>query len=242
MELGGSFDYGARMTASSASRAAPHAKYAKSAETQRAILDAAIHAFGKDGFEATSTRAIAAIAGVNQPAINYHFGSKDALYLACAHAIVEDFARGTGKSSLAAAQFLADTRDRAAAVSHLKAVMHELVELLAGSREASVRSAFVLREMHSPGEAYTILYESIWAPGIKLVADLLDAARGNAQPSDEAKLQAIMLISSLVAFTSGRQVSKAVMQWDEIGDTERAQVHKLTEQQIDALVASGQQG
>ena len=48
-------------------------------ETRYRILDAAEALFVEHGLEATSMRVITARAGVNLAAVNYHFGSKDAL-------------------------------------------------------------------------------------------------------------------------------------------------------------------
>lgn len=47
--------------------------------TKGRILDVAERLFARDGFEATSLRAITAEAGVNLASVNYHFQSKDAL-------------------------------------------------------------------------------------------------------------------------------------------------------------------
>jgi AcrR family transcriptional regulator len=47
--------------------------------TKERILDAAERLFARDGFEATSLRAITAEAQVNLAAVNYHFQSKEAL-------------------------------------------------------------------------------------------------------------------------------------------------------------------
>lgn len=47
--------------------------------TKEAILDAAEELFAEHGFAATSLRAITAAAQVNLAAVNYHFGSKEAL-------------------------------------------------------------------------------------------------------------------------------------------------------------------
>ncbi|HTC35525.1 MAG TPA: TetR/AcrR family transcriptional regulator [Bryobacteraceae bacterium] len=47
--------------------------------TKDRILNAAERLFARDGFEATSLRAITAEAQVNLAAVNYHFQSKDAL-------------------------------------------------------------------------------------------------------------------------------------------------------------------
>lgn len=49
------------------------------ANTKERILDAAERLFAREGFEATSLRAITAEANVNLAAVNYHFQSKDAL-------------------------------------------------------------------------------------------------------------------------------------------------------------------
>jgi AcrR family transcriptional regulator len=48
-------------------------------ETRTRILDAAEELFMQHGFEGTSMRTLTAKAGVNLAAVNYHFGSKDAL-------------------------------------------------------------------------------------------------------------------------------------------------------------------
>jgi len=48
-------------------------------ETQTRILDVAEELFMQHGFEGASMRMLTAKAGVNLAAINYHFGSKDAL-------------------------------------------------------------------------------------------------------------------------------------------------------------------
>ena len=48
-------------------------------DTKTRILDAAEKLFAEDGFHNTSLRGITSLAEVNLAAVNYHFGSKDAL-------------------------------------------------------------------------------------------------------------------------------------------------------------------
>jgi TetR/AcrR family transcriptional regulator len=50
------------------------------ATTRERILDVALKSFAELGFDGSSTRAIAARAGVNQWLIPYYFGTKDALW------------------------------------------------------------------------------------------------------------------------------------------------------------------
>jgi AcrR family transcriptional regulator len=57
-------------------------RQARSSVTREALLDAALAEFSAHGFEGASTRTIAAAAGTHQPQINYHFASKEALWMA----------------------------------------------------------------------------------------------------------------------------------------------------------------
>lgn len=67
----------------SVNRCTPTGRYARGEETQQRIVCAALEMFGRQGFAGTSTRDIAAAAGVNTPAIQYYFGGKQGLYDAC---------------------------------------------------------------------------------------------------------------------------------------------------------------
>ena len=51
-------------------------------DTKEIILDTAERLFARSSFSSVSLREITAEAGVNLAAVNYHFGSKDALLLA----------------------------------------------------------------------------------------------------------------------------------------------------------------
>lgn len=48
--------------------------------TRKAILDAALKVFARDGFDGASLPRIAELAGVAHPLIHYHFGTKDELW------------------------------------------------------------------------------------------------------------------------------------------------------------------
>jgi AcrR family transcriptional regulator len=51
----------------------------KQSDTKSRILDAAERLFARDGFHNTSLRTLTGLAEVNLAAVNYHFGSKEAL-------------------------------------------------------------------------------------------------------------------------------------------------------------------
>lgn len=49
-------------------------------ETRQALIEAALRCFAKYGYEATSIRLVASMAGKNASLISYHFGNKEGLY------------------------------------------------------------------------------------------------------------------------------------------------------------------
>ena len=63
--------------------------YARGDETRQRIIEAAIELFGERGFAGASTREIAAMAGVNAPALQYYFENKEGVYRACVETIAE---------------------------------------------------------------------------------------------------------------------------------------------------------
>src|SRR5258706_4412034 len=60
--------------------------------TRQALLDSALHEFAASGFDAASTRAIAARAGVRQGQLTYHFESKVVLWRAAGGYLLGRFA------------------------------------------------------------------------------------------------------------------------------------------------------
>jgi len=209
--------------------------YAKSSDTRRAILDAALQAFGEASYDAVSTRAIAARAGVNQPAIAYYFKNKEGLYLACAQAIVDRTAERTGPAALAALEALDHGITAEQGRALLKQVLADLASVLVSSDEASDWAAFVQREMSDPGPAHTLLSEHLWLPGIDLVAHLIAAIQGADSVTPSIRARAIMLISNLTVFSAGQSVSAQAMGWRAMGEAELAVLLEVINQQIEAL-------
>ncbi len=65
----------------------------RSVETRLRLLDAAMDVFAARGYESATVREITDRAKANQAAINYHFGSKAALYAAAIDAALEQSLR-----------------------------------------------------------------------------------------------------------------------------------------------------
>jgi AcrR family transcriptional regulator len=111
----------------------------RSAETRVRIIEAALRAFGDAGFDGALTRTIAHNAGVQQPLINYHFGSKDGLWRASS-ITCSDSSKPACRGHAAAG--VLDPRDALAAVLehfvHFNADHPELARLMI--KEATART------------------------------------------------------------------------------------------------------
>jgi len=207
--------------------------YAKGGAARLRILEAALAAFGEGGFKGATTRQIAEAAGVNLPALKYYFGGKEGLYLACAEEIVERY-RVRMLGPIGEAQAMLEARHTSeAARAALKIVVGALAGQMVETRETEAWTGFVLREMAEPGPAFAILYEQVWAPGVDLVAYMIGLAGGIDRES--ARIEALLLISSLSAFSIARPVALRYLDWDDAGGTRFAQVIRNLERRIDQL-------
>lgn len=202
------------------------------------IVAAAIPIFGARGLGSAGTREIAEAAGVNQPAINYHFGSKENLYRACAEAIVEKYRQQMGSLSLDAADALSGKCTAHEARKQLTQLIEGLTEFLVGGEHSQNWVGFIVREMSEQGEAARILHESIWKPGTELVALLIQAAwdKSDDLQLEEARLEALLLVSNLVAFTNGRAVSMQILDWDAIGPGQLDKIKQAMNYRVNDIV------
>lgn len=136
-----------------------------SADTPELLLDAGLFCFAKYGYEPTTTRLVAAMAGRNASLIAYHFGSKEGLYRAVIRHMLQRYskvfprggfpatAQGTPRDRLRSyiRWFLSDLEDTAALqdprwdaarrlrMSELLAPRPEVRDLLQAHLEAPAR-------------------------------------------------------------------------------------------------------
>lgn len=210
--------------------------YRKGEETRARILDAALVEFGLNGYAAATTRQIADRAEVNLPALTYYFGGKEGLYLACAQTIVAGYRDGVGNVVLDVTRALAGSAMvPAEAAGLLRQLMAALAHFLLSTGEAAHRTLFVQREIASPGPAFEILYAELWRPGIAMAAELIGRARGGGIGEGEARLRAVMMISSLTGLVEGRDIIARA-----IGDPDQLDaVVAILNEQIDDMVRQG---
>src|SRR5215471_6359468 len=137
---------------------------ARGEPTREALVRAAIEIFGRDGFDAASTRAISDAASVNQALIGYHFGGKPGLYLAALRFIAASVSARLGplvdsiEAQLATA---GKARTGKKVAEHSLAALQTLVDAFVGmlaSDESAAWARLILREQQNPSDGFDVLY------------------------------------------------------------------------------------
>ncbi|WP_425100188.1 CerR family C-terminal domain-containing protein [Tropicibacter sp. S64] len=183
--------------------------------TPKALLDAALDLFGRKGFDATSTREIAAQAQTNIASIAYHFGGKQGLHEACAaevaRRLAEAAALGPLPQSLPAAQ----------AINLLEALLRRMVYFLLLGEPGAPVVPFILREMSSGSSAaLDVLYDRVIAHKHRELCHLWAAATGQDAGSPQTRLAVFAALGQVIYFRIGLPVIRRRMGWDTLGPTE----------------------
>jgi AcrR family transcriptional regulator len=181
-------------------------------DTRTAIIEAAMRGFGEKGFEATSIREIAALAGSNIASISYHFGGKEGLRAACAEHIV-----GLLGAVLDTAPAEEVPADPEAARRTLTAMVRNMVRFLLLEPQARLVAGFMLREMAQPSSALDLIYDGLFLRVHRRACALWAAATGREPESAAVRLAVFATVGQVVYFHVGRPIVQRRLGWAEIG-------------------------
>ncbi len=186
------------------------------------LLEAAIDVFGRDGFEAATTRSITSKAGVNIAAIPYYFDSKEGLYKAVVTHIVETIQTQVADMvhTAAAMQFTGNS-GKQKALTTLLTLVEKMIMFAVGSAEGWRFSRIIFREQMYPTASYEIIYKGYMEPVLNTLATLITVITEN--PSRRtAQLRAMAIIGQVLIFRVAREtiVRSLDMQGYDSSETE----------------------
>jgi len=199
------------------------------------VVRAALHLFGKQGFDGTSTREIAALAKANIGSIAYHFGGKEGLRAACASYIVETIG---GVAGAAMVEPVEGRQSAEAAQAQLLGVVDTMVGFIVARPEAGEFVQFVLRELSQPSEALDIIYEGVFEPVHQRLCRVWADASGEDAESDRTRVTIFTLMGQVVYFRIAREAVMRRLGWDRIGPTEAGEVISVVRSNIEAILAA----
>ena len=140
--------------------------------TKHRLLAAASALFAERGFHGTTARDIAARAGVNLAASNYHYGSKRDLYLAVLRAqFAEIRALLTRRGATRPAHELHQL-SRGELAGLLQARAQAMLDILIG-QPLSVHATLLQREMCDPSEALPMIVDEFIRPMLSEVEQII---------------------------------------------------------------------
>ena len=157
-----------------------------SPDARRAVLDAARELFAELGFERTTTRAVAARAGVDPALIYHYFGDKDGLLFAALQPPVDEATVFAG---------LADAGDRAG-----EELVRRLVKLWEEHPEVREQMAAILRTGLSHDHAGRLLRD--------ILSSFILAALGGVLAGDRRELRVALIGSQIGGLMLARYILK----------------------------------
>lgn len=210
----------------------PQTRSGMSQQTREALIAAGLKLFGSKGFEATSTRDIAAEAGANIASIAYHFGGKDGLRIACAESIVERLRQATGSAALASEAGF----DEETAVGILENLLAMIVGFLVVRPEARDIAAFMVREITGAGPAVDIIYDEFVEPIHKALCHLWAAATGGEADSEETRIAVFAFVGQFIYFRIGQPLVLRRLDWENVGPREAEEIVRVLKTNLRAQV------
>jgi len=208
----------------------------RSETTRSALIRAGLDLFGAKGFEAASTREIAAAAGANVASIAYHFGGKEGLRSACADQVVatvgDIFARALADLPVPARLTRGAARDR------LARILAAMVDAIVAGDAARPLARFILREMFEPSDAFDRIYAGAFAPMHARACEIWARAAGVEPESEATRLAVFAMIGEVVYFRLARPAVLRRMGWRDIGGAESGAIKRLVVANLDAALTT----
>lgn len=214
----------------------PRQEISPAEQTRAALVLAALKLFGRQGFDGTSTREIAAEAKANIGSIAYHFGGKEGLRAAAADHIVETIQAIAGQAIGPAQAATPSTPETARA--QLFTALEAMVGFIVASPEAGEIVQFVLRELSHPTAALDRIYAGVFEPTHRRLCQVWEQATGEPAESEATKLTVFTMIGQVIYFRIGREAVLRRMGWREIGAAEAAKVVAVATNNLEAMLGA----
>jgi AcrR family transcriptional regulator len=236
-----------RKTKKASARRIAATGYARGEETRLRIIAAAVELFGDSGYEQTSTREIAAHAGVNAPVLQYYFRGKEGLYLACAGYMAD-----RGNALLAPTldeirRCLAAKPTTAELIDCVCLLLDRLTDFIMMTAEVDRWARFMawedLHPDHAPASARAVIDKSFKQALNGLMRDLVSRITGTRPNDPRTAIRVLTLFAQVSLFHATRERALHIIGWSKL-DAKGLGLIKgvIREQTVAALRAAAKKG
>lgn len=214
------------------------ATHGKGEDTARRILLAAIEVFAEEGYEGASTRSLASRAGVNAPAIQYYFGSKEGLYRAVIGHIVHLVEVRLAPPSQKIAAALAGQPAPRELAALLLDLLDGFVDLVACREIPTAAASLIARAEIENAATLEALQQAVvrlaFQPATAVVARLL----GLPESDDQVKIRTFSIFGQALPFKPRCTKLGAcpALGWDELTETRIKLIGAILREQTETLL------
>jgi len=209
--------------------------YARGEETRARIIATALRIFGERGYDQASTRQIAAAAGVNPPALQYYFHSKEGLHRACAQHIIDRVAHSLSPA-VARASEAVRMRGREETIGALFGLLDALADGFAVAGRENWGRFIARGRIDGAGPAIALLREHIGAPLVETVAQLLSVLEGRAARDEMVRLRALAILGQVNWLQANRDHTLAMMHWSEFDQRNLKLIKAMVREHTQAIL------
>ncbi|HKU93976.1 MAG TPA: CerR family C-terminal domain-containing protein [Vineibacter sp.] len=204
--------------------------------TRQRLVQVALDSFGRQGFEATSTRAISQRAQANISAILYHFGGKHGLYLAVAEHIADFMgSRIAPVRTQIEAALASGGVDPDGAIRLVEAAIARAAMVLA-QPETEAIARFIVREQQEPSEAFTVIYDRMMGVMLPLIRRLVAIATHDDPQRDVVGLRTFTILGQFLVFRVARAAVLRQMAWHDVGPSQVQALTKVIQHSVRAML------
>ena len=205
-------------------------------ETAGKILRTALEMFAVGSPAAVRMRDLAKKAGVNLAAVNYHFKTKDALYMELANIIVKLFQRQYAPY-VERFEKVKQTRKPKEALELIKDVLASRIRCESKDNKYSKFIVLILmREELCSGEAFELFLKKLFIPRTRMTSELVEIATKGRIGGEKAKIAAKMILGQTYLFNSARLGVKFDLNWKAFGEMEAEKVRAVNSEFIDKIL------
>ncbi|HON60006.1 MAG TPA: CerR family C-terminal domain-containing protein, partial [Smithella sp.] len=187
-------------------------------KTAAAILEAAGKIFAANGFGGSTVREICREAGVNLAAVNYHFGSKEGLYLA----VLKRFQKESSVADVSDPDLYQVKNPE----EQLKIYIRSFLTRIMDESPPAWFGRLLAREFTEPTWAFDVLVEETIRPRFERLNEIVAAIAGKRVQDPSVRKSSMSIIGQCLYFRHARPVISRLYPGEVFGPK---QIDALTE-------------
>lgn len=179
-------------------------------DTKSRLLTAAGELFAERGFEGATARQICDRAGVNLAAINYHFKSKEQLYIEAVKAAAPVFHEELAELEVKLLETPAEMRrERAAELlkTYIRLLMHHMV----GVQVPDWKIKLIMREMLEPTGSCQVFFHQHVQRNFEILMRILNLLLPPSTPQHRRIQTALSIVSQCVHYRMARDIIRKLV-------------------------------